>query len=88
MQYLDDAGGVPRILPCKSRLRRYDAFFSDNNVDFTEKELIMSGKDWGQFDFIDLFAGIGGIRLGFESVVHNCIFLKGTSLFFYSLGIS
>lgn len=24
--------------------------------------------DWNSFRFIDLFAGIGGIRLGFESV--------------------
>lgn len=27
-----------------------------------------SNKKWRSFKFIDLFAGIGGIRLGFESV--------------------
>ena len=29
---------------------------------------------WDNFTFVDLFAGIGGIRLGFESVGGKCIF--------------
>jgi hypothetical protein len=34
--------------------------------------------NWSDFRTIDLFAGIGGIRLGFEAVGGGCVFSSDT----------
>jgi DNA (cytosine-5)-methyltransferase 1 len=35
---------------------------------------VIASRLWRSFHFIDLFAGIGGMRLGFESVAGKCVF--------------
>jgi len=37
-------------------------------------EMLSTSEKWDSFRFVDLFAGIGGIRLGFESVGGKCVF--------------